>query len=158
MKHIEYIFNTYRYDAERGRVVRKSNGNVYDAKTIKSDTLIYRQIPVGNGSRMVEHKVVMILTGKYIVGKVIDHLDGNGLNNLIDNLKMKTQSQNCQNRKDHSNNTSGVKGVSFHKKYERWQASITNLEGKRMNKMFDSLAEAILWRKTKEFKFGYTTR
>ena len=58
-------------------------------------------------------------------GYVIDHLDGNTLNNQKSNLRICTQSQNCSNQKISILNTSGYKGVVYNKKNKRYYARIT---------------------------------
>lgn len=63
-------------------------------------------------------------------GELVDHIDNNPFNNCRENLRLATHSQNVQNQKIHSNNTSGFKGVSFHKKRSRWQATIS-IKGKQ---------------------------
>lgn len=45
---------------------------------------------------------------------LIDHKDTNGLNNRIKNLREASKSENSYNRGAQANNTSGVKGVTFH--------------------------------------------
>lgn len=57
-------------------------------------------------------------------GKKVDHISGNTLDNRRDNLRHATRSQNAVNRPLASNNTSGYRGVSFHKGKGRWRASI----------------------------------
>lgn len=46
----------------------------------------------------------------------IDHIDGNRLNNKIENLRLVESSDNKKNRSIFSNNTSGFCGVSFNPK------------------------------------------
>lgn len=55
----------------------------------------------------------------------IDHIDGNPLNNKIENLRKATNSQNSSNSKIKSTNTSGYKGVSFRSDTKKWQAALT---------------------------------
>ena len=55
-------------------------------------------------------------------GKIVDHKDGNPLNNHRDNLRLCTPSQNNKNSRKQSNNTSGFKGVSKHR--DVWLAQI----------------------------------
>jgi hypothetical protein len=54
----------------------------------------------------------------------VDHKDRNGLNCIRSNLRSATRSQNGANRAMRSDNTSGVKGVAFHKATGKWQADV----------------------------------
>jgi hypothetical protein len=57
-------------------------------------------------------------------GMVIDHLDGNPLNNQKKNLRICTHSENMRNRNLYVNNTSGFKGVYWHKTTKKWMSYI----------------------------------
>ena len=56
----------------------------------------------------------------------IDHINGDAFDNRIENLRAATRSQNCQNTKTQHNNTSGVRGVCWHKRLKKWQVRIGN--------------------------------
>lgn len=57
--------------------------------------------------------------------QLVDHRDGNGLNNRRSNLRICDVVKNGGNRRIiASNNTSGFKGVSFHKPTGKWVAYI----------------------------------
>jgi hypothetical protein len=64
--------------------------------------------------------------------KKIDHRDGNGLNNQRHNLRPATHAQNMCNYKKPATNTSGYKGVTWHKQHAKWQAKI-RVDGKRLS-------------------------
>ena len=72
----------------------------------------------------------------------VDHIDTNKLNNLKENLRPATRSQNSFNTSLRNNNSSGIKGVSWAKDLSRWNAYIT-IKGKRISLgYFDSIEEA----------------
>lgn len=70
----------------------------------------------------------LILPAK--VGLMVDHKNGDGLDNRRANLRYATNSQNQQNRHRLVRNTSGYRGVTWHKQAKRWQAGIA-LDGRR---------------------------
>lgn len=55
----------------------------------------------------------------------VDHIDGNIFNNQKSNLRIATRSLNMANSNPKKNNTSGYKGVTYHKEGHKWQAAIT---------------------------------
>ncbi len=57
-------------------------------------------------------------------GKQVDHINGDGLDNRVENLRIATSSENNYNTGKQSNNTSGYKGVSWHKTRKTWQVLI----------------------------------
>lgn len=54
----------------------------------------------------------------------VDHINGDGLDNRRSNLRIATRSQNGINRKIHKNNTSGYRGVCWHKGGKKWLSRI----------------------------------
>jgi hypothetical protein len=56
---------------------------------------------------------------------VIDHIDGDALNNQKKNLRICTHAENMRNSQIPINNTSGYKGVSYNKRYKKWEAHIS---------------------------------
>lgn len=79
------------------------------------------------------HRLVYQMFHKKILDKKIDidHIDGNGLNNKINNLREATRSQNCMNSGARVTNALGIKGVCFNKREKRFVAQI-NVKGKRV--------------------------
>lgn len=64
--------------------------------------------------------------------KIIDHIDGNGLNNQRKNLRICTQIENIKNQGKKSNNTSGFKGISLRKDTNKYRVRI-NVDNKCIN-------------------------
>lgn len=83
-------------------------------------------------------------------GLMVDHIDGNMLNNTRSNLRLCTPQQNAQNRKRHRNNTSSVKGVYFHKQNRRWCADICYMGKIRHLGYYHTLEEAARARRKAE--------
>jgi len=74
-------------------------------------------------------------------GITIDHINGNGLDNRRENLRLAGRGQNQCNRGKQSNNTSGFKGVTWHKNLNKWEAGIS-ISGKRYHVGFYKTPEA----------------
>lgn len=90
----------------------------------------YLQVRI-DGSLYLGHRLAWLwMTGAW-PENMIDHIDGNGLNNKWDNLRPATMSQNQHNRGKGKNNTSGYKGVWFHKQIGRWCADVWK-DGKKV--------------------------
>lgn len=65
------------------------------------------------------HQIILMAKGK-----VVDHINGNKLDNRSSNLRLCTTKENSRNRKKNSDNTSGYKGVTFHKPTKKWQSQL----------------------------------
>jgi len=73
---------------------------------------------------------------------LIDHIDGNRQNNRIENLRIADKFGNAQNKKLHKNNTSGIKGVYWHPKANKWRAQIYCYHKKHDLGLFANLEDA----------------
>ncbi len=78
------------------------------------------------------HRIVFSLQNnvELSVDIQVDHEDGNSLNNLPNNLRLATHSENRQNTKTQKNNTSGVKGVNWSNIHNAWLGRVGH-NGKR---------------------------
>ena len=98
------------------------------------------------------------MNAKY--NEVVDHIhhpktNENKYDNRKENLRIVTQSQNCMNQHIRSNNTSGVKGVSWSKEKNKWQVKIT-VNYKQIHIGFfdeDKFEDAVQARKDAEEKY-----
>jgi len=71
------------------------------------------------------HRTVLERDGINLSSKGTDHINRNTLDNRRINLRPATKSENAINRGKQINNTSGFKGVCWHKACRKWMAAIT---------------------------------
>lgn len=104
------------------------------------------------GVMMKSHRVAwMIHYGE--VPDVIDHIDGDGGNNRIANLRNVSRAANMRNQKRRSNNTSSVTGVW--REGNRWAVEIKHNGEKHWLGRYDTLGEATAVRKAAEARMDY---
>ena len=86
-------------------------------------------------------------------GMVVDHINGNTLDNRKQNLRICTIAENNKNHKIYNTNTSGTTGVYFDKQNNKWSAQIyINGKVKRLGRFADK-EDAINIRKEAEKKY-----
>lgn len=83
----------------------------------------WRNITIG-GIRTITRLHRDIMGCVYKDGTLVDHKDGNTLDNRKVNLRLSTHAENTQNQKLRKNSKSGVKGVSWTKSRHKWLAQI----------------------------------
>jgi hypothetical protein len=96
-------------------VPSRTTSNIYAAR--------YENDEDGNRRIIQMHREILKSDGD------IDHIDGNGLNNVRSNLRPSTDSQNGGNRKKPRNNTSWYKGISANG--PNWKAQV-QLNGEKI--------------------------
>lgn len=94
-------------------------------------------------------------------GMTIDHINGNTLDNRKSNLRSILEKDNHKNVRKKSTNTSGIRGVSFNKKENKWVIDFTYEEKRYYFKPFNIKEEAVYLRYLCETtflkEFRYTT-
>jgi hypothetical protein len=99
----------------------------------------YRRIRL-EGVHCMTHRLAWLLTYRKWPASQLDHINGDRLDNRIDNLREATPAENQQNLKRRKNNTSGYVGVR--KSLNKWQAIIA-IDRKRIHLgNFDTIEEA----------------
>ena len=157
-----------------GRIYKKQ-GEIAGRLHPTSDLKNHRYVVVMQGSQMYVHRLVYALFNKISEDKVIDHIDGNSLNNKIANLREVSQMINAKNTSRTCKSNTGVTGVTCVTRkrlgFKQYIASWYNSEDKLTIKEFSSYklgeAEAFRlaceWRKEQirllnEQGAGYTER
>ena len=108
-------------------------GEFYAARCIRLRPCIRKTV------RM--HRVILErkLKRELRAGEVVDHIDGSGLNNSRDNIRLATYTENSANaRKSSGVTTSRYRGVSWHKATGKWQACIRDHHKYTYIGLFDS--------------------
>ena len=125
-----------------------------------------------NKSVWVHRIIWTIVNGAIPDNHVIDHIDGNSLNNNIENLRLIDQELNSRNRAKNKNNTTGVTGVFYHAdKGHKGYRAVVCVDNKKMTKRFsiskygesEAFRLACNWRSTQiallnDQGAGYTSR
>lgn len=125
----ERVREVFDYDDETGLL----RWRVSPAGRIKVGTAAGRKKPDRDGHLRVfvdgrgyfTHRLVWLHVHGVWPSGHIDHIDGNGANNRIGNLRDVTPAVNAQNqRAGHRDSASGILGVHYAKRFGRWTARI----------------------------------
>lgn len=81
----------------------------------------YLGVDLGRNRNLVHRLVAFAFLEKQEEHTDVDHIDHNGTNNHISNLRWATRSQNQYHMRKKSNCTSKYIGVSFHKHSNKWR-------------------------------------
>lgn len=85
----------------------------------------------------------------------IDHINGNGCDNSLSNLRSVTKKENARNLKLNKSNTSGVSGVFWTKGTGKWKAQIKVNNKSIFIGHYDNKFDAICARKSAENAYSY---
>lgn len=106
-----------------------------------TDAKGYRSIQI-DGTQYYAHRLAWLHVHGVLPVADIDHINGDRSDNRMCNLRAATRVENSANRGANRNNTSGHKGVSWHKRDLKWRAKIAVGGIHRHLGYFDTAKEA----------------
>lgn len=156
---LELAKERFNYDRENGKLTYKISTS-YKTPIGKEIGYIwhdgnkkYKYVKVCGKSYRV-HRIIWLMEYGEMPDKQIDHINGNTLDNRINNLRCVDNITNSMNRSIQSNNTSGYHGIN-QLPSGNWRVRI-NVNRKRINVgTFESFDIALKARQDAEVKYGY---
>lgn len=124
---LERLCEVLSYDCATGVFMRRDGGgrgfrsDLAGKPAGRVNSSGYHQIGV-DGRVYLTHRLVWLYVHGEWPTALLDHIDGDTLNNRLVNLRECTNAENCQNRSAQRNNKSGFMGVHF--SHGRWRAQI----------------------------------
>lgn len=176
---VEFLREAFRYDPSTGKLYWRESRPLSHFKSVTSQKIwtavtagkeagcdakirqtTYRIVKV-NGIRTTSHQIIFAMEYGFFA-EIVDHIDGNGLNNKLDNLRQSCLKSNPKNAKVYSSNTSGLNGVNWVESIQRWQVYcnliidgvVVKSSTKRYKNIFDAACYRISWMNQN----GYTRR
>ena len=123
----EFIKEHFRYDPETGFIYKikgRNCGNRVGCET----TYGYQMFSFRFNNKkysFYNHRAAWLLTFGKFPDNYIDHIDHDKTNNKLSNLRECTIQENGFNRLKQNNRCDSIyKGVAYHKRDDKWQASI----------------------------------
>lgn len=149
-------FNLYKYRTQEGQCnnwnSRYANKRAFTA--ITNANYYHGRI---NSECFLAHRIIWkMMTGEE--PDIIDHINGETLDNRFENFREGNVGLNMKNRKLRCNNTSGYNGVSYVKSLDKWHSYIT-IDKTRINLgYFDCKDEAFKNRLDAQLNTDFTDR
>lgn len=148
----EEVKELFDYDPDTGVVTRRIDvahnakaGNIVGTALTNRGGKSYMVVKI-NRKPYYLHRIIWL----YVHGEFpdqIDHINGDGCDNRLVNLRDVARAENMKNMRKQSNNTSGIAGVCWYKKTHKWVAQI-KVNGKCIHLgYFKSIEEAASARK-----------
>lgn len=147
----------YEYDRDTGVLTNRTNrrnakkGAVSGTISEGNAGKLYRVVRYGNRQVKAHRVIWVIMTGDQ--PDVIDHIDGDGLNNKWSNLRSISHRLNSKYRKTSKANTTGRTGV-YRTPHNTWRAYIFVEGTNHFLGIFKKKEDAIMARETAEREYG----
>ena len=121
----DYLRELLDYDPATGkfynRVARGPSQVGAEAGYIDTRGYIYIRI---DGALYLAHRLAWFYVHGYLPENDLDHIDRDPSNNRVENLREVSRYCNSRNCGNPNTNTSGIKGVRWHKRDNKWRAQI----------------------------------
>lgn len=162
---IEYLRSRLIYHPEQGRLVwltGQDKGKFVGCEVTNKAGNTYRYFSIGYSGKLynfLEHPIIWaIYSGAWPTE--IDHSDGDGLNNKIENLKEVSRTENNKNHKLQRNNkVTGITGVRFYGENKMlWQAYSYRDRKQIQLGNYNNFFDACCARKSFEWKNNFSLR
>lgn len=171
----ELLRKLLRYEPETGKLFWRERGvemfsdgkqsaehtcNIWNSKHAGKEALTARNSEGYRHGRILgrsykAHRVIWAMVhGEWPV-KQLDHVNGVRDDNRIKKLRQVTKAENSKNLKRPSNNNSGVMGVCWVKRCEKWRSQIQVKGKNKFLGYFTDFNEAVAARKAAEVKYGF---
>lgn len=110
---LEELREKYSYDSETG-IIRNKHGKVISATDWQGYIKVRPRNAEGKYAQIYGHRLAWLFHyGSITPNKHIDHIDGDGSNNRIENLRLVNPRENTRNQKLSRRNKTGQIGVSL---------------------------------------------
>jgi hypothetical protein len=155
--HPEELKKLFRYDETTGKLYNKITRSSGAQKDMEAGTLNrgYRVVGIDGVVYLVHRIIWKMMTGNDPIEQ-LDHINHNGLDNRMENLREVTNQENHKNQRISCNNTSGTLGVNWSSASKKWRAYIT-VDGKQIHLgLFKYYTAAVKARKDAEFMYDYS--
>lgn len=124
------VLELLRYEPESGSFFWQRHmtgtapiGSVAGSLQVNKNGTRYIRVCI-DGTNLSAHRLAWFYVYGIWPKDQIDHIDGDGTNNRISNLREASRFQNAQNRRMHKSNKWGMKGITWKKARGKWQAQI----------------------------------
>lgn len=158
----DLLLELFDYDREKGKLYwRESRGNraagAEAGYTKPNGRTAYLNTSVNNSTYKVHRLIWLIETGEW-PDTGIDHIDGDGLNNKFSNLRAVPHKDNMRNKRLYKGSVSGISGVTWDKKVNKWRVRFRRNGREIYLGTFDTLLDAAAARISAANKLGFTAR
>lgn len=144
------------YNSDTGIFTRKVSKGGKSVGSVAGGVNPFGHILISIGGKLyMAHRLAIYYIHKYWPENEIDHINRDPSDNRIVNLREVSTSCNLRNTGNFSHNRSGVKGVSWSKKSNKWYATIKNNNKQKSLGLYKSKTEAVFARYAGEQALGW---